>query len=169
MVICECLPDSFQIVALMLGMSFPSMYQFGPFIPWYLKFPLYAFWTAAYPFICVADEVHIMAHEKRDGYRRIQALPKSIHPRWRRREAISITRGGKRRQSDECGLLKLPREVRDMIWREVLGGETIYLNTRERRLRGKMCLENNPNCQAICDVSSRKQRLLGIVGTCSRM
>lgn len=170
MFICECLPDSLQILSLMIGLNFhfPTLYLFGSSVPWYLRYPTYTFWITLYPAICVADEFHIVAHEKRDGYRRTEALPKSIHPRWKKRKEI---KGNDKRgkQYKKSGLLRLPREVRDMIWREVLGGCTINLEIRNRKLVGTTIASptTSPNHQS--PPSRSKHELTSIVRTCSQM
>lgn len=83
-------------------------------------------------------------HEKR-----ISAAPRPLESRKR---ALSLSRlsnpKGAREaifQADSTLLGKLPYEVRQMIWKECLGGMTLHLKIDRRHLRGQSCGHGVPD------------------------
>jgi hypothetical protein len=76
---------------------------------------------------------------------RTTAPPRPLGPRKR---LLSLSRpsspGRAQRtvfQADSTLLTKLPYEIRQMIWKECLGGMTIHLRIDHRHLRGQICVE----------------------------
>jgi len=92
-------------------------------------------------------------------------------------EPLPLKHGKKRESRDlaasskweESQLLSLPWEVRQMIWKEAVGGMLIHWFIKDRKLRGMRCRSGNPNCQLRCKVWLCKSKkdpwpTIGLIG-----
>jgi hypothetical protein len=61
-----------------------------------------------------------------------------------------ISQTGKEESKLQPLLMLLPTEIRQQIWKDVLGGFTIHLHLEHRRLRGWVCCAPDPkNCNNV--------------------
>lgn len=170
---CECFPDSIQIIILFAEMALPRMPTASNLVSKPVKILFGTVWIVFYPLICVLHEVHIRAHERRDGYIRTDPKPRSINPIFRRRRTLSIDPRKQKFHAKRCMILALPREVRDMIWKEAMGGMVIHLWISRGKFRGGIihsndverdvnCRRGNPQCEPSCSI-------LGILQSCKQV
>ena len=103
----------------------------------------------------------------------ISYLRKAPEPRplrhKRLRESRDLTRNLAASSWEKSPLLRLPWEVRNMIWKEAAGGMMIHWSIEDRRLRGMRCRSNNPNCLLRCSDWLQKSSqtpwpTMGIIG-----
>jgi hypothetical protein len=85
-------------------------------------------------------------YDPHDGYVRTKRVPKALKKR----------RRGRRPSTERIGiasvspLLRLPREVRDIIWEFVFGKMQVHWCTEDRRLKGYRCRSDEKHCQQQC-------------------
>jgi hypothetical protein len=111
--------------------------------------------------------------------RRQTAPPRQLKLR-KRSHSISLPTAGKSVFQGNSELLtKLPFEIRQLIWKECLGGMTIHLKIENRRLRSQTCAEDlRPDtCWEFFGLKVKdkkgkpptKRQLLSILLTCRQM
>lgn len=87
--------------------------------------------------------------ERDDGYRRAGPPPiplkDSREKKGRRERNLDIPNKAPTMQP-HSKLLMLPREIRDMIWKDVMGGKSIHWEIVDRKLCGRIC-----RCEVHCD------------------
>jgi hypothetical protein len=72
-------------------------------------------------------------------------------------------------------LVVLPAEIRQQIWKDVLGGFTFHLKLERERLKGWICLSPDPlYCNNASDLHLRtsrleRRRLISLLLTCRQM
>jgi hypothetical protein len=119
-----------------------------------------------YPFIQIFKARHLRQIDKRDGYIRRSPSPLPLKPRQRGR---ALTMDSPATTGANL-LLGLPREVRDLIWYQVLGGMVIHWWIEDRKLKGFQCREVElieRDCFLRCwipEVSNDKDSRLGAMG-----
>ncbi|KUJ23372.1 uncharacterized protein LY89DRAFT_180516 [Mollisia scopiformis] len=111
------------------------------------KVALTVAFVALYPAICILHEAWVIQCERSYGYIRTEPKPRPITSRWRRRRALT-NRDVK--PPGDCSLLALPREVRDEIWRHVIGEPKVHAwisaVDSSRGLEGARCGEVCQHC-----------------------
>jgi hypothetical protein len=170
---CDCLPESIQLLIFFVDMALPIIPSTGRHVSIPVRTVLYSAWVVFYPLICILHETHVQSHERRDGYLQSERKPRSIHPRFRRRRALSRVDLDKDRLNDCCKLLSLPREVRDIIWKEVLEDMVVHLWAYDGKFGGAKCQSNDPTCLAKCmrrlQECNGRCGFMGLLSSCRQM
>jgi hypothetical protein len=104
----------------------------------------YAAWAILGTCSKLMPDLHWEEYDPRDGYIRTTPLPKALKTK-RKRRVIEISE-----MNSQSPLLGLPREIRDMIWRYVVGGKQIHWRIEARKLTGKVCWSENELCYSQC-------------------
>ncbi|PMD41087.1 hypothetical protein L207DRAFT_581539 [Hyaloscypha variabilis F] len=104
----------------------------------------YAAWAILGTCSKLMPDLHWEEYDPRDGYIRTTPLPKALKTK-RKRRLIEISE-----MNSQSPLLGLPREIRDMIWRYVVGGKQIHWRIEARKLTGKVCWSENELCYSQC-------------------
>jgi hypothetical protein len=116
-------------------------------------------------------------------YVRRQTAPPRQLKLGKRSHSISLSTAGKAEktvfQANSELLTKLPFELRQLIWKECLGGMTLHLKIANRRLRSQCCIEDvQPDTcweffgLQVKDKESKrlnKRQLLSILLTCRQV
>lgn len=118
---CDCFPDTIQIIILFANMALLRTPAVGSLVSKPVRIVFGTVWVLFYPLIYVLQEAHIRAHERQDGYIRTDLKPRSIHRRFKKRRSLSFGNESQKFEEKRCRLLALPREVRDIIWKEAMG------------------------------------------------
>jgi hypothetical protein len=139
-----------------------------------VKISVYTTWIIFYPIICMVHEAYIIAAERQTGYIRTEPRPRPICSRFKRRRALS-TAGRAKASDDTCRLLMLPREVRDMIWRELMEGMLIHFWTYRGKLAAgksyELCFTSCRGDYKVHSTEIQKQSfgLMGCLMSCNQM
>ncbi|KAG9236731.1 hypothetical protein BJ875DRAFT_210704 [Amylocarpus encephaloides] len=109
-----------------------------------------------YPLLLLGDYTHKRRQSIRQGYLSLTPEPYFLSKARTRALTLPLPPETRNRQKtldqSQCDLLnKLPSEVRQIIWKECLGGMTLHIDIRDRRLRRFPCSSPDPKlCHESC-------------------
>ncbi|KAE9373969.1 hypothetical protein N431DRAFT_439057 [Stipitochalara longipes BDJ] len=123
----------------------------------------YATWAILGTCSKLMPDVHWEEYDPRDGYLRTTPLPKALKAKRKRRVTMEYPE-----TNSNSPLLRLPREIRDMIWDYVVGNMQIHWRIEARKLTGKVCWSEMKLCHSQCLAwlwkGPEPQPMVGVMG-----
>ncbi|KAH7336257.1 hypothetical protein BKA65DRAFT_506003 [Rhexocercosporidium sp. MPI-PUGE-AT-0058] len=153
------------------------MLQLNEDVPLWQKALFHAGYIALWPLIQFVKRSHTKRNLRRGGYIRTRPKPHFLKPRGRGRSLTLTGSSGNKAPTVQAGLLlQLPRELRDIIWREVVAGKVVHWIVVDRKLVGFPCRANDPaslagsghlKCWSRVEVENEEIPRIGVLGLVS--